>query len=142
VPRLVQPGVRLADGDRPGRRRHRALPDPVVDGLQPAQGGFRRRPDRPGGRRRQGPGGRPLGRHPARAALSAVTRRGRPPGARGAAGPAPLVRPPVRPPSVLRPPGVIMSFASIVMMIVAIVTVWGGLAAAVVNLTRHPEADD
>jgi len=35
-----------------------------------------------------------------------------------------------------------MSFASIVMMIVAIVTVWGGLAAAVVNLTRHPEADD
>jgi hypothetical protein len=34
-----------------------------------------------------------------------------------------------------------MSFASIVMMIVAIVTVWGGLAAAIVNLTRHPETD-
>ena len=35
-----------------------------------------------------------------------------------------------------------MSVPAIVMMIVAIVTVWGGLAAAVVNLTRHPEADD
>ncbi|HJG91397.1 MAG TPA: methionine/alanine import family NSS transporter small subunit [Brachybacterium massiliense] len=35
-----------------------------------------------------------------------------------------------------------MSFASIVMMIVAIVTVWGGLAAAIVNLRRHPENDD
>ncbi|MBP2409150.1 methionine/alanine import family NSS transporter small subunit [Brachybacterium fresconis] len=35
-----------------------------------------------------------------------------------------------------------MSFASIVMMIVAIVTVWGGLVAAVVNLVRHPEKDD
>lgn len=35
-----------------------------------------------------------------------------------------------------------MSFASIVMMIVAIVTVWGGLAAAIVNLRRHPETDD
>ncbi|HEX7350480.1 methionine/alanine import family NSS transporter small subunit [Brachybacterium sp.] len=35
-----------------------------------------------------------------------------------------------------------MSFASIAMMIVAIVTVWGGLVAAIVNLTRHPEADD
>ena len=41
-----------------------------------------------------------------------------------------------------RPTGVIMSFASIVMMIVAIVTVWGGLAAAIVNLRRHPENDD
>ncbi|HLQ81698.1 MAG TPA: methionine/alanine import family NSS transporter small subunit [Brachybacterium sp.] len=35
-----------------------------------------------------------------------------------------------------------MSFASIVMMIVAIVTVWGGLAAAIANLARHPETDD
>lgn len=35
-----------------------------------------------------------------------------------------------------------MSFAAIVMMIVAILTVWGGLAAAIVNLARHPEADD
>ena len=35
-----------------------------------------------------------------------------------------------------------MSFSSIVMMIVAIVTVWGGLAAAIVNLRRHPETDD
>ncbi|QNN82327.1 methionine/alanine import family NSS transporter small subunit [Brachybacterium sp. Z12] len=35
-----------------------------------------------------------------------------------------------------------MSFASIVMMIVAIVTVWGGLAAAIINLRRHPETDD
>ncbi len=35
-----------------------------------------------------------------------------------------------------------MSVASIVMMIVAIVTVWGGLAAAIANLARHPEADD
>ena len=35
-----------------------------------------------------------------------------------------------------------MSFASIVMMIVAIVTVWGGLVAAVVNLRSHPEAPE
>ncbi|ATG53673.1 hypothetical protein CFK41_01930 [Brachybacterium ginsengisoli] len=35
-----------------------------------------------------------------------------------------------------------MSFASIVMMIIAIVTVWGGLVAAVVNLARHPEVKD
>lgn len=35
-----------------------------------------------------------------------------------------------------------MSFASIAMMIIAIVTVWGGLVAAVVNLVRHPEKDD
>ncbi|MDN5688575.1 MAG: methionine/alanine import family NSS transporter small subunit [Brachybacterium sp.] len=35
-----------------------------------------------------------------------------------------------------------MSIASIVMMTIAIVTVWGGLAAAVVNLVRHPEKDD
>ncbi|MGO1228241.1 MAG: methionine/alanine import family NSS transporter small subunit [Brachybacterium sp.] len=35
-----------------------------------------------------------------------------------------------------------MSFASIVMMIIAIVTVWGGLVAAIINLRRHPETDD
>ncbi len=35
-----------------------------------------------------------------------------------------------------------MSFASIVMMIIAIVTVWGGLVAAVTNLVRHPEVKD
>ena len=35
-----------------------------------------------------------------------------------------------------------MSFASIVMMIIAIVTVWGGLVAAVINLRKHPEALD
>lgn len=32
-----------------------------------------------------------------------------------------------------------MSAAAVVMMIVAMVTVWGGLIAAVVNLARHPE---
>ncbi|WP_394214031.1 methionine/alanine import family NSS transporter small subunit [Brachybacterium vulturis] len=35
-----------------------------------------------------------------------------------------------------------MSTSAIIMMIVAIVTVWGGLAAAITNLSRHPEADD
>ena len=35
-----------------------------------------------------------------------------------------------------------MSVPAIVMMIVAIVTVWGGLVAAVVNLRRHPEAPE
>ena len=35
-----------------------------------------------------------------------------------------------------------MSIASIVMMTIAIVTVWGGLVAAVVNLLRHPEKHD
>ena len=33
-----------------------------------------------------------------------------------------------------------MSASAVVMMIVAIVTVWGGLAAAVVNIVRHPES--
>jgi len=32
-----------------------------------------------------------------------------------------------------------MTTTAIVMMIVAMVTVWGGLAAAIVNLARHPE---
>ncbi|WP_313479137.1 methionine/alanine import family NSS transporter small subunit [Microbacterium sp.] len=33
-----------------------------------------------------------------------------------------------------------MTPTAVVMMIVAMVTVWGGLALAVVNLVRHPEA--
>lgn len=32
-----------------------------------------------------------------------------------------------------------MTTISIVMMIIAMVTVWGGLAAAIVNLRRHPD---
>ncbi|MFC0672642.1 methionine/alanine import family NSS transporter small subunit [Brachybacterium hainanense] len=35
-----------------------------------------------------------------------------------------------------------MSASAIVMMLVAITTVWGGLVAAVVNLVRHPEEQD
>lgn len=35
-----------------------------------------------------------------------------------------------------------MSFSAIVMMIVAITTVWGGLVAAIVNISRHPEVTD
>ncbi|MFC7375007.1 MULTISPECIES: methionine/alanine import family NSS transporter small subunit [unclassified Brachybacterium] len=35
-----------------------------------------------------------------------------------------------------------MSVSAIIMMIVAIVTVWGGLAAAIANLARHPEQKD
>jgi hypothetical protein len=35
-----------------------------------------------------------------------------------------------------------MSASAIVMLCVAIVTVWGGLAAAVVNIVRHPEDTD
>lgn len=35
-----------------------------------------------------------------------------------------------------------MTAAAIIMMIIAMVTVWGGLVAAVVNLARHPEAAD
>jgi hypothetical protein len=34
-----------------------------------------------------------------------------------------------------------MSTASIIMLIVAILTVWGGLALALLNLQRHPEDD-
>lgn len=33
-----------------------------------------------------------------------------------------------------------MTPTAIVMMVVAMVTVWGGLVAAIVNLARHPEA--
>lgn len=32
-----------------------------------------------------------------------------------------------------------MTSTAIVMMIVAMVTVWGGLIVAIVNLARHPE---
>jgi len=32
-----------------------------------------------------------------------------------------------------------MTTTAIIMMIIAMVTVWGGLIAAVVNLARHPE---
>lgn len=32
-----------------------------------------------------------------------------------------------------------MTGTAIVMMIIAMVTVWGGLVAAIVNLARHPE---
>ncbi|WP_193107104.1 methionine/alanine import family NSS transporter small subunit [Brachybacterium sp. FME24] len=35
-----------------------------------------------------------------------------------------------------------MSVSAIIMMTVAIVTVWGGLVAAVINIARHPEKDD
>lgn len=35
-----------------------------------------------------------------------------------------------------------MTTTAIVMMIVAMVAIWGGLVAAVVNLSRHPEAAD
>lgn len=32
-----------------------------------------------------------------------------------------------------------MSTAAIVMMLIAIVTVWGGLVASLLHLSRHPE---
>lgn len=35
-----------------------------------------------------------------------------------------------------------MTPVAITMMIIAMVTVWGGLIAAIVNLARHPEAVD
>ncbi|MEE1650661.1 methionine/alanine import family NSS transporter small subunit [Brachybacterium sp. J144] len=35
-----------------------------------------------------------------------------------------------------------MSVPAIVMMVVSIITVWGGLVAAVINLSRHPEATE
>lgn len=35
-----------------------------------------------------------------------------------------------------------MSLSAIIMMSVAIITVWGGLAAAIVNIARHPEHED
>lgn len=35
-----------------------------------------------------------------------------------------------------------MTPVAIIMMIIAMVTVWGGLIASIVNLARHPEAAD
>ncbi|QEE60745.1 methionine/alanine import family NSS transporter small subunit [Salinibacterium sp. dk2585] len=35
-----------------------------------------------------------------------------------------------------------MTPSAIVMLVIAIVTVWGGLVAAIVNLARHPEVAD
>jgi hypothetical protein len=35
-----------------------------------------------------------------------------------------------------------MTAPAIVMMVIAMVTVWGGLAAAIINLVRHPEGAD
>lgn len=35
-----------------------------------------------------------------------------------------------------------MSVSAIIMMIVAMVTVWGGLGVAILNVVRHPEVDD
>lgn len=35
-----------------------------------------------------------------------------------------------------------MTTTAIVMMIIAMVTVWGGLIAGIVNLAKHPEEDD
>ncbi|MFD5224475.1 methionine/alanine import family NSS transporter small subunit [Microbacterium sp. NPDC058342] len=35
-----------------------------------------------------------------------------------------------------------MTPVAIVMMVIAMVTVWGGLIAGVVNLARHPEATE
>ena len=32
-----------------------------------------------------------------------------------------------------------MTTTAIIMMIIAMVTVWGGLIAAIINLARHPE---
>lgn len=35
-----------------------------------------------------------------------------------------------------------MTTTAIIMMIIAMVTVWGGLIAGIVNLARHPESED
>jgi hypothetical protein len=35
-----------------------------------------------------------------------------------------------------------MSTEAIVMMVVAMLVLWGGLALAIVNLTRHSDAED
>lgn len=35
-----------------------------------------------------------------------------------------------------------MSLSAIIMMAVAILTVWGGLGLAILNLLRHPEQED
>ncbi|MDQ0613972.1 hypothetical protein QF046_001613 [Microbacterium sp. W4I4] len=33
-----------------------------------------------------------------------------------------------------------MTLVAIIMMVIAMVTVWGGLIAGIINLARHPEA--
>lgn len=35
-----------------------------------------------------------------------------------------------------------MTPTAIIMMVIALVTVWGGLVAAAINLSRHPEASE
>ena len=35
-----------------------------------------------------------------------------------------------------------MSGVAITWMIVAMVTIWGGLAVSIINLMRHPEVDE
>ncbi len=35
-----------------------------------------------------------------------------------------------------------MSTSAIVMMVVALVLIWGGLILSVINLQRHPEEED
>ena len=35
-----------------------------------------------------------------------------------------------------------MTPVAIIMMIIAIVIVWGGLVAALINLSRHPDPED
>lgn len=35
-----------------------------------------------------------------------------------------------------------MTSTAIIMMIISMVTIWGGLIAAVIHLARHPEATD
>jgi hypothetical protein len=35
-----------------------------------------------------------------------------------------------------------MTLTALVMMIIAMVTVWGGLVAAIINLARHPEVEE
>ena len=35
-----------------------------------------------------------------------------------------------------------MTPTAVIMMIIAMATVWGGLVAAIVNLARHPETAD
>ncbi|HJB10531.1 MAG TPA: methionine/alanine import family NSS transporter small subunit [Candidatus Brachybacterium merdavium] len=35
-----------------------------------------------------------------------------------------------------------MSISALIMMIIAIATVWGGLLAAIINIARHPEHED
>lgn len=35
-----------------------------------------------------------------------------------------------------------MTATAVIMMVVAIATVWGGLIVSIVHLAKHPEADD